>query len=823
MPVVLIVFFLAFYLIYKDIKSNTIKEYNYEQLILAQTASQGITSFFNDCQSDLTFLGNLKYISDFSEKGEPLMKAFYETRKDIIAAITRVNSDGVIVYTYPYNSKVIGSNIAYQKHVQQVLATHKTVISDVFMAAQGYLAIAIHVPVFNENKFTGSLAMLVPIDKLGKIYLGEIKVRGTGTVWLHSENGVEIYCPIEGHTGKTYLEITQNSPRATKLIEQIKSKENGNAKSIHRSAILGNKLTFDEKYISFCRAPLGNTYWTILISYPENEIYLALTRSRNRLMLVFTLLFLTISYYFLSLTKVRNLIREEAKRKIAEKDLLESEEKFRRIFEDHTAVKLLIDPETGLIVDANKAAAGYYGYSQDELKSMNVQQINTLSPKEIKENIEKAINDESIKFEFRHRLKNGTIRDVEVYSSKIIAGNKELLHSIIHDITDRKQAEDALIRAKEKAEESDRLKTAFLQNMSHEIRTPMNAIIGFSSLLAENYNNKQKLEEFTEIIKISGNYLLEIINDILDLSKIESGQLTVNFEQCNLNELCNELTVYFGEFQIRLKKQHIELNLHPTNDSTKNTIITDKIKLRQILINLLNNAFKFTNSGKIEAGCKYNSQNNLVFYVSDSGMGIPKDKQSIIFERFVQLNQGSTKNIRGTGLGLSIVKGLVELMGGEIWIESEVNKGTTFYFTLPFKQIQQTPEIKIQEIATAYNFSGKTILLVEDDMYNVAFIKEIIAGLGIKIFHTESGLEAIKLASSLFTDIILMDIRLPDISGYEAIEKIRKVVPESKIIAQTAFAANEDKQKSFDLGCVDYISKPLRRELLLKVLNKHMA
>jgi PAS domain S-box-containing protein len=689
-PIVLILFIITFYLIYDDIKERTVNEFKNEQLILAKTAAQGITSVFDDYKSDLTFLSQFRGIINFSDEGKTILKNFYEQHKQIITAITRVNSHGIILYTYPYNQSVIGSDISYQKHVSQVIATHKPVISDVFMSEQGYLAIALHVPIFYGNAFAGSLAILIPIDKLGKLYLDKIKIKGTGKAWLISENGIELYCPVNGHTGKSFLENADNDISAIQLMKRIKSENSGTTKDVDQELTPDGKTKLTKKYISFYRAPLGNTYWTILISRQEKDIYYALTRLRNRLILIFSLFIMILSYYFYSIIKVRNVLKEEAIRKKAEKILQESEEKFRRIFEDHAAIKLLVDPELGNIIDANISAAAYYGWSREELKRMNLDQINTMPPEEIKINIDKISSEKRTQFEFRHKLKDGSIRDVEVFVSKIKIGNKDVLHSIIHDITERKLVEKELIKAKERAEESDRLKTAFLQNMSHEIRTPMNAIMGFSSLLVDYYNDKPKLEQFSEIINLRCNDLLEIINDILAISKIESGQLPVNSEVCNLNGLFAELSDFFTEHQKRMGKQHIKFELRALCSPSEFTIITDKVKLRQVFINLIGNAFKFTETGKIEGGCKFDENHDLVFYVSDTGIGIPSDKQDIIFERFIQLPQDKNISYGGTGLGLSIVKGLITLLGGRIWVESEPEilsegktGGTTFYFSIP--------------------------------------------------------------------------------------------------------------------------------------------
>ncbi len=229
-PIVFILFIITFYLIYDDIKERTVNEFENEQLILAKTASQGITSVFDDYQSDLIFLSQFKDITDFSDESKTILENFYEQHKQIISAVTRVNSHGIILDTYPYNQSVIGSDISYQKHVSEVIATHKPVISDVFLSEQGYLAIALHVPVFKGNEYAGSLAILIPIDKLGKLYLDKIKIRGTGKAWLLSENGIELYCPVNGHTGKSFLENAHNDITAIQLLEKIKTENSGIAK-----------------------------------------------------------------------------------------------------------------------------------------------------------------------------------------------------------------------------------------------------------------------------------------------------------------------------------------------------------------------------------------------------------------------------------------------------------------------------------------------------------------------------------------------------------------------------------------------------------------
>ena len=438
-------------------------------------------------------------------------------------------------------------------------------------------------------------------------------------------------------------------------------------------------------------------------------------------------------------------------------------------------------------------------------------------------NNSRVLAGETFATEFSLPTANGERFFEQYYNPIDIDGKVVCFSTFTRDITERKHLEFELIAAKEHAEESDRLKTAFLQNMSHEIRTPMNAIMGFSDILLENADNKIKLKNFTNIISQRCNDLLDILNDILDISKIESGQLPLNLEETNLNEVFVELSTFFKEYQKRVDKQHIKFILQPSYFTEENLILTDKVKLKQIFINLISNAFKFTDKGTIECGCKFDENHNLLFYVSDTGAGIPADKHQIVFERFVQLQQGLKRNIGGTGLGLSIVKALVNLLGGKVFLKSEPGEGSTFSFTIPYKPSQLLlHQTSIVETITNGNFIGKTILVVEDDYYNAEYIREILSAIGLNILQAENGKQAIEISQSKPIDLILMDIRLPDIDGYEVTRQILKYKTYSKIVAQTAYAAHDEKQKALDAGCVDYISKPTKREVLLSLLNKHI-
>lgn len=373
---------------------------------------------------------------------------------------------------------------------------------------------------------------------------------------------------------------------------------------------------------------------------------------------------------------------------IAAKESAEiSEEKFRLMIKNSNDSFVLVD-KNGNQFYISDAAVRDTGFSVEELMGPIE---NVIYPEDLEtvlnawhEVLEKK--GEVIRVQYRHKHKYKSYIWYEAAAQNFL--DNPAIHAVVvnvRDITETKRTEQELIEAKVKAEESDRLKTAFLQNMSHEIRTPMNAIMGFTNLLVDSYNDKARLEMFSEIINNRCDDLLDILNDILDISKIEAGQVPVNYQVCNFDELFGELKSFFVAYQNRTCKNHIHLEFNTNLNADGVVYLADKIKLKQIFINLISNAFKFTETGRIEVGCRTNRIGDVVFHVSDTGMGIPAEKHEFIFKRFTQLNHSTTNNLGGTGLGLSIVKGLVELLDGNIWLESEPGLGSTFLFTIPLK------------------------------------------------------------------------------------------------------------------------------------------
>jgi signal transduction histidine kinase len=398
--------------------------------------------------------------------------------------------------------------------------------------------------------------------------------------------------------------------------------------------------------------------------------------------------------------------------------------------------------------------------------------------------------------------------------------NGKVISTIIflRDITTEKNFEIELIKAKEKAEESDRLKSAFLANMSHEIRTPMNGILGFCSLLKRNNLDEEKRIQFIEIIESSGMQLLSTINDIIEIAKIESNLATINKIETNLNTILDDL---FQIFHNQIKAKKLEFKLFKPLLDNDAYIYTDEIKIKQILSNLVSNAIKFTEKGSIEIG--YEINNRILFYVKDTGIGISSAHYEIIFEHFRQIDFSDKRKYGGTGLGLTIAKALVELLGGEIWLDSELGKGTTFYFTVPYQQskkISLNTDYSIQKDLNTL-LSGKTILVAEDEETNYLFLKELFSNSKCHILWAKNGYDTIQLCEKYPNiNLILMDIKMPEMDGFKATNILKNLYPDLPIIAVTAYAMPEDKEKALKAGCDGYISKPISKKMLVENIAK---
>ena len=511
--------------------------------------------------------------------------------------------------------------------------------------------------------------------------------------------------------------------------------------------------------------------------------------------------------------KIIGSVHDITERKQAENALKESEEKFRSTMEN-SADAIFITDLQGKYTYTNKAVTVLLGYTSQEMMSKTILDIIPSKTEKYIDIFKDALSKGKVFTEIELVKKDGDIISTDLNSVLLPGG---LVYASCRDITERKLAQESLKHAFEKAEENDKLKTAFLHNISHEIRTPMNAIVGFSALLGEPDLDVPTQQSYIETITQSSNHLLSIITDIIDISNIEANIVKITRTGINVNftlkSLCNQFLIKAGEKKIKLV-------LDTVLSDSEALVITDNTKLTQILTNLLSNAIKFTDEGTVKLSCR-KIANFLEFSVSDTGIGIPADYHEKIFDRFYQVQNAVSRLYEGTGLGLAISKAYVDLMGGKIWLSSEAGKGTTFTFTIPYKQqsISAVPVIEKPEYAGLVFPEKKTILVAEDVDSNFKLITYFLSNTNIKLLRASNGKEAVKIAlAEKNIDLILMDIKMPEMDGYTAVKLIREANIKIPIIAQTAYA--DDKERAIECGCSSLISKPFNRKTLLKEISE---
>jgi len=500
------------------------------------------------------------------------------------------------------------------------------------------------------------------------------------------------------------------------------------------------------------------------------------------------------------------------------------------------------------------------GYEPEELMGNNsVMYKNIVHPDDwdlVSKTVLASTNsDPKFRLEYRIRTKDG--KEKWVLEQGIVLENEEdeltHLEGYIFDITDRKNMELEITEknreiadrnkalqasieqiqninielscAKEKAEESDRLKSAFLANMSHEIRTPMNSIIGFSSLMTSKDLLQETRERYSHLVLSAGEHLLRIIDDIIDIAKIESNQLVIKISGQDLFSLLDEVYEYYLQSDILKQKNNLKLIFSKKYLSGNPVFNTDPVRFKQILNNLVSNAIKNTDEGYVEFGiCSIDSEKHLItFFVKDTGVGIPTESREIIFERFVRLKG---KNfIPGTGLGLSITKGIIHLMKGNIRLESEPGAGTTFFFSLPYGENpvkKPVPSVPNQSCHIP-ELKGKLVYIAEDDDPSFLYLQEILAITNARIFHVTEGKKLIEMVKKEVPDLVLIDINMPEMNGLEAVRELRNLDYKFPVIAQTAYALPEEKSNCLDAGCSDYIPKPINVNLFFGIINRNLA
>lgn len=513
------------------------------------------------------------------------------------------------------------------------------------------------------------------------------------------------------------------------------------------------------------------------------------------------------------------LQNREKQRDKALTHLRDSEKRYRELA-DLLPQSIYETDELGNLRYVNQAWYKAFGYTQEDLKlGINLIEIINTDYSSVLFSDSKVENTDCIAIR-----KDGSKFPAIAYSETIIENDQVAGRlGIIIDATLRNKHIESLRDRTQRAIASDKQKSSFLANMSHEIRTPMNSIIGFANLLASDQVPNDQKTDFVKLIQSSSQMLLNLIDDIIDIAKIEAGEIKIKKGECHPKTIINEIYTSFTEYKTQIDKDHLKLKLAvPDSDIV---FKTDVFRLRQILTNLVNNAVKFTEEGEITIGLKKKSEQLLEFFVEDTGIGMTREELRDVFERFKRTKTSEKKNISGSGLGLAITKNLIELLGGQMWVNSKPNKGTKFTFELPYIHIPSNTTIEYTKVAdkSNYNWKDRTVLVAEDDQNSYNLIEQILKKTQIRIIHAKNGKEAVeacRIHNNI--DIILMDIQMPKLSGFDATKQIRIQNPSITVIAQTAYAMEGDKERSILAGCNDYITKPIHPDSLLDKMDQFL-
>lgn len=479
----------------------------------------------------------------------------------------------------------------------------------------------------------------------------------------------------------------------------------------------------------------------------------------------------------------------------------------------------------GVIVDANKKAIELFKSTRDEIINNSIQEISTHYQIDGKSSAERwaklLTQDKPRKLIWRFNRFNRRSFEAEIKINKL---SSNIIIVSISDLTETTKLNNELEKAQEILRETEELKEAFIKNISHELRTPLNAILGFAQLMDFEDTSLKKQKEYIQIIKDRSKTLLRLIDDISDLDKISTQQLNIVESPTNINKLLSDIKIIINQERDRLGKHSIDIKFQHDLAYANSYFNIDPGRVEQVITHLLTNALKYTDDGFIEFGFKNGSRETIEFFVRDTGIGIPSNRLPYIFDSFTVYKENEHKESFGAGLGLAVAKGVVELMGGKIWVESEYGKGSTFYFTIKADLVKDDiPDIAISEEQRNrkdYLWKDKVILIVEDEESNLFLFTEMLEDMKVKVIHAKDGVQAVDLCKTIpQIDLVLMDLKMPKMDGYEATRKIREFNKDIPIIIQTAYAFEDENTTLKDLGCNDFISKPIEIDLMLSKMD----
>jgi len=815
-----------FYIIYSGAKENAITELTNMQSIHAKQAKRGIEYLFSDLITYLTKISSSDHIINLDEQGINELDFALKLYPEAITAITRVDSTGILTFTIPYNADVIGQDISSQKHVKKILRTRKPVISDVFTAVQGYRAIALHVPVFKDKEFRGTLAVLINFVTIPKRFLQDIKVGESGYSWMTSKEGIEIYCSIPGHTGKSVFENNKQFPGILSMANRMVQGEEGIA-SYMVDQIKDQKQKTVKNHAVYMPVKIADSFWTIVVVSSEDEVLASLISLKNKLIMVVCLLLLVSFLFSYSGMKAWGIVREAEKRQKAEKALEQSEKKYRTILESIEDGYYEVDIK-GTFTFFNDSMCKILGYSKDELKGLNNRQyMDDKNAKKIFKTFNrvyktgqpyKAIDWELIR-------KDGSRCFVET-SVALKRNSKDQpigFQGIARDISERKKAEKEKILLEKQLRQSQKMESigTLTGGIAHDFNNLLYMISGNAELALEDTPKWTPVHTNLEEIKSASLRAAGIVKQLLNFSRKTDQKL----------EPLGAVAVIRDALKFLRSTIPTTIDIQRHLPETDITILADPVQINQVLMNLcINAAHAMENTGGIleiivekvhlnaEEADSYpdlTAGDFLKIMVSDTGPGIASENINRIFDPYF-----TTKEMgKGSGMGLSIVHGIVKNYSGAVFVDSRPGEGTTF--SLLFPVVDKKPKIETETIDELPR-GHETILFVDDEEAITDMTQKVLERLGYKVEICLNPLRALDLFQSKpeYFDVVITDMTMPQMTGAKLSEKLMEIRSDIPIIICTGHSSLINEENAKQLGIADYVMKPVSMSRIAKAIRK---
>jgi signal transduction histidine kinase/ActR/RegA family two-component response regulator len=831
---------------FDEAKREAVGNANKVQMVYAAQAARGIEDFINGWINTLTILSESEHVSQMTSHGREEMRLLYKSNQDNLRAITRVDASGKIIYTYPEIPGAIGSDISKQKHIREIVLTHKPVLSDVFTSVQGYDTVALHVPVFRNKAFAGSLAITVNFQALAQRYLEGIKVGDTGYAWMISRDGTELYCPVPGHTGKSVFENARDFPSILAMAEDMLRGNQGTA-VYYFDQVGGSHLEPIKKHAVYMPIRIADTFWSIAIATSEDEIVTSLEGFRNKLILVvISLLFVGLlsGYYGI---RVWLIIRKEEKRRLTEKALRQSESKLAGIIEFLPDATFVIDLE-GRVVAWNRAIEDMTGISKEDIigKGGYIYTIPFYGmPRKNLIDIIEA-DDRELESKYDNSQRKHNLIHAEAFAPALYDGRGAYIFAAaapifdeqgnrigsvesIRDITERKKEEEAKQMLEVRLQRMEKMEAlgTLAGGVAHDLNNVLGIIVGYAELLLHDMGKSDPLRQRISNILAAGERSAAIVQDLLTLAR----RGVPNRETLNLNKIITDLEKA-PEFE-KLRSQHPSVTILRDLSSDLLNISGSPVHLSKSLYNLVLNACEAMPDAGVLSIKTFNQYldnpiygydevregDYVVLSVSDTGEGITENDLGHIFEPFY------TKKVMGksgTGLGLSVVWGTVKDHDGYINVVSEHGKGSTFALYFPVVR-EGVSAVKAAVSVSEYIGKEETIMVVDDVLGQRKLAVAMLERLNYKVVTASSGEEAIEYLKTGRVDLIVLDMIMDSgMDGLDTYRKVLEIYPGQKAVVVSGFSESERVTAAQKLGAGDYVRKPYILERLGMAVRKEL-